>query len=107
MAIPEDTQKKMDALDIRIQDARKVHKETNDPYDLGDEEEESPDAKKSARAGSEFLSNVFAGAFLGYGIDWYLETTPLAMILFILLGFITGVIRANAAMRKNDEENNK
>lgn len=104
MGIPEDTKKKMDELDQRIKDARQDQQEIDDAYNPSDEEQ-SPDAERSARAGSEFLSTVIAGAFFGYGIDWYFNSTPIAMILFILLGFISGVMRANAAMKINSEEN--
>ncbi|PCI56771.1 MAG: hypothetical protein COB36_00390 [Alphaproteobacteria bacterium] len=106
MPIPEETQKKMTELDQRIKDARQDQAEIDDAYNPSDEEL-SPDAQRSARAGSEFLSTVIAGAFFGYGIDWYFNSTPIAMILFILLGFISGVMRANAAMKRNSEENEK
>lgn len=106
MKIPKETQDKIDALDKRIDDARKDHYNVNDGFQ-DNNNEESEDAEKSARAGSEFLSNVFAGAFIGYWVDWYFETIPLALILFMLLGFINGVMRANAAMKKKYEENDE
>ncbi len=106
MEIPKETQDKMDELDKRINDARKDHFNVNDGYKKY-ENSESEDAEKSARAGSEFLSNVFAGAFIGYLVDWYFETIPLALRGFMLLGFVNGVLRANAAMKKKYEENNE
>lgn len=105
MPIPKETQDKMDELDVRISEARTDQKNNDITYI--DDTEASPDAEKSARAGSEFLSTVFAGAFLGYGLDWYFQTMPLGIISFITLGFISGVMRANAAMKKNSEKNDE
>ncbi len=41
---------------------------------------------------SEFISAILVGAILGYGIDWLVGTTPWAMIVFLLLGFVAGVM---------------
>ncbi len=41
---------------------------------------------------SEFISAILVGAILGYGIDWLVGTKPWAMILFLLLGFVAGVL---------------
>jgi len=40
----------------------------------------------------EFISAILVGAILGYGIDWLVGTKPWAMILFLLLGFVAGVL---------------
>ncbi len=103
--ISDEKQKELDDLEKRIETARKS--KTNEINIKRETEENSPEAKKSARAGSEFLANIFAGALLGYGIDWYFGTTPWAMIFFILAGFISGVYRANAAMKESYKENDK
>ncbi len=90
-------QANLNDLDRRIKEARK-----SKLNNIGGETEHEGDfseGKRGARAGSEFLANVFAGAFIGYGIDWYFETTPWAVIFFILMGFVSGVYRANAAMK--------
>lgn len=44
------------------------------------------------RVASEFISAILVGAAIGYGIDWLLGTTPWVMILFLLLGFVAGVM---------------
>ena len=41
---------------------------------------------------SEFISAILVGTIMGYGIDWLLGTLPFAMILFLLLGFVAGVM---------------
>ncbi len=107
--ISDKEQKKLDDIEKRIYELRKS--KTNE-INLEQEttaakEKESPEDKKSARAGSEFLANIFAGALLGYGIDWYFKTTPWAMIFFIIMGFVSGVIRANEATKKTYEKNDE
>lgn len=64
---------------------------------------ETPEAdtapSKGARAGSEFLANVFAGGLIGFGIDWFFKTQPWGMLFFLIMGFVSAVFRANAAMK--------
>ncbi len=97
----DELQEKLDKLDKKVQEARKDSQVNQ--VDFDNVEEESPEAIKSARAGSEFLASVFAGAFIGFGIDWYFSTTPWGVIAFILIGFVSAVYRANAAMKGNDD----
>ncbi len=50
---------------------------------------------------SEFISAILVGTAIGYGIDWLVGTTPFAMIGFLLLGFVAGVmnvLRASGEM---------
>lgn len=50
---------------------------------------------------SEFISAILVGAAIGYGIDWLAGTSPWAMILLLLLGFVAGVmnvLRASGEM---------
>ena len=44
------------------------------------------------RLSSEFISAILVGAAIGYGIDWLAGTKPWAMILFLMLGFVAGVL---------------
>ena len=41
---------------------------------------------------SEFISAILVGTVIGYGLDWLLGTLPFAMIFFLLLGFVAGVL---------------
>jgi len=68
-------------------------------------QEPSEGAMRSGHAGAEFLANVFAGAIIGYLIDSFAGTRPWGMIGMMVLGFVSGVIRANAAMRENNKKN--
>lgn len=55
---------------------------------------------KSAKAGygnafrlsTEFISAILVGAAIGYGIDWVAGTLPWGMIVFLMLGFVAGVL---------------
>ncbi len=93
-------EKKLDSLDERIKNARQsseAHGNTEKPPTPTD----NPEAVRSGRAGSEFLANIIAGWVIGFGIDWFFGTKPWGMIIFMILGFVSGVLRANQAMQKN------
>ncbi|MDH5722564.1 MAG: AtpZ/AtpI family protein [Alphaproteobacteria bacterium] len=60
--------------------------------------------RKQSRAGSEFLASVVAGGLLGFGVDYFFDSAPLGILFFMLMGFISGVFRANAATQKNLDE---
>ena len=56
----------------------------------------TPDSVGSAmslglRAGSEFVTAVFLGAAIGWGIDKLIGTKPAFLIVFFLVGVVAGV----------------
>src|SRR5450631_3130547 len=60
-------------------------------------EQDAAQAKASAmavglRLSSELVAGVLAGAALGWGFDRLLSTSPWGLIVFLLLGFIAGVM---------------
>ena len=58
------------------------------------------------RLSSELVAGVLVGAALGWGFDRLLSTSPLGLIVFLLLGFVAGVInvmRAAGVMAKQSE----
>jgi len=73
--------------------------------------EDAAQAKASAmavglRLSSELVAGVLAGAGLGWGFDRLLSTSPWGLIVFLLLGFIAGVInvmRTAGVMAKQSE----
>ena len=101
MGLPPDIQEKYDKLDKKLKEA---NEEYDEDYGHMDPEEHamSEDEKKSAAAGSIFLSSVIGGGLLGYGIDWFFGTLPWGLLFFIVMGFVSAVIQANAAMKKDD-----
>ena len=44
------------------------------------------------RMSSEFISAILVGTAIGYGIDWLAGTSPWALRVFLLLGFVAGVM---------------
>ncbi|MGH1403143.1 MAG: AtpZ/AtpI family protein [Alphaproteobacteria bacterium] len=99
-----DNKAQLDDLDQRISDAKKNHKELFSD----DEHADVPISKgeiQSSRAASEFLASVFAGGFIGYGFDWFFSTIPWGLISFMIIGFASGVYRANDTMASDDEKN--
>ncbi len=47
---------------------------------------------KAFQLSTEFVAAIFVGALLGYLLDRFLGTTPWGMIVFLLLGFVAGVL---------------
>src|ERR1700736_1182909 len=99
---------RLGSLDQRLSATRDNRKlETNQS---GNEQEQAQ-AKASAmavglRLSSELVAGVLAGAALGWGFDRLLSTSPWGLIVFLLLGFIAGVInvmRSAGVMSKQSE----
>jgi ATP synthase protein I len=44
------------------------------------------------RLSSELVAGVVVGAMIGWGFDRLLSTSPWGLIVFVLLGFIAGVV---------------
>lgn len=47
---------------------------------------------RAFRLSSEFISAILVGAAIGYLIDYFAGTAPWAMIVFLLLGFVAGIL---------------
>ena len=99
---------RLGSLDQRlseIQGSRKIG------TDQSGNEQDTAQARASAmavglRLSSELVAGVLVGAALGWGFDRLLSTSPLGLIVFLLLGFVAGVInvmRAAGAMSKQSE----
>ncbi|ALP54263.1 hypothetical protein Tel_14545 [Candidatus Tenderia electrophaga] len=44
--------------------------------------------------GTHLTAMIAAGFILGYGLDYLIDTTPLFMVLFGILGFVGGILKA-------------
>ena len=44
--------------------------------------------------GTHLTSMIAAGFILGYGADVWLGTTPICMLIFGILGFVGGILKA-------------
>lgn len=63
---------------------------------------------RGVRLVSEFVAGILVGGFLGWVFDQLLGTTPLGLIIFILLGFASGILNmARASQRAQRESENK
>lgn len=50
--------------------------------------------------GTHLTSMIAAGFILGFGLDYLMETTPVFMMLFGVLGFVGGIIKACEMLRR-------
>jgi len=77
---------RLDTLDEKLGNRRKMDagakSKTSDSSGYGN----------AMRMSSEFISAILVGAGLGYFIDWLVGTSPWALIVFMLLGFVAGVL---------------
>lgn len=55
------------------------------------------------RISIEFVAGVAVGVLIGYGLDRWLGTAPIMMVLFLLLGGAAGVLNAYRAAKGLDE----
>ncbi|HTH16796.1 MAG TPA: AtpZ/AtpI family protein [Magnetospirillum sp.] len=55
------------------------------------------------RISIEFVAGVAVGVAIGYGLDRWLGTAPIMMVLFLLLGGAAGVLNAYRAAKGLDE----
>jgi len=51
-----------------------------------------PDMAKALSLGTEFMGAILLGGALGLGFDYVVNSRPLGLILFLLLGFAAGVL---------------
>ena len=56
------------------------------------------------RMGTEFVAAVFVASFIGFYIDKWLETTPIFIIIFFIIGSVAGifnVVRSSKMINKD------
>ncbi len=52
---------------------------------------------KGFRLSTELVAGVIVGAIIGWGFDWLTGLSPLGLIVFLLLGFVAGVLNVMRA----------
>jgi ATP synthase protein I len=98
---------RLGSLDQRLSEIRDSRKIGTDPS--GSEQDAQAKASAMAiglRLSSELVAGVLVGAGLGWGFDRLLSTSPWGLIVFLLLGFIAGVMnvmRTAGVMAKQSE----
>lgn len=58
-------------------------------------------------AGNIFASMIISGLILGYFVDQWLETLPIFMLLFAVLGFVGGMKRIHALLQYDHRDKDK
>lgn len=96
---PED---RLDDLRKRVAKARGETSSTSQPPDSA--------ASLAFRFGGEFGAAILVGALLGYGVDFFVHTSPWGLVIGLVLGFAAGVVNivrvANAYNRANPPDPN-
>jgi len=85
---------RLGSLDHRlseIQGSRKIR--TDQPGEgSGDGAARASAMALGFRLSSELVAGVVVGAVIGWGVDRLLSTSPFGLIVFVLLGFVAGVV---------------
>src|SRR3954464_1492042 len=84
---------RLGSLDQRLSELRGRPLKTEQP--AGDGEDRAARASAMAlgfRLSSELVAGVVVGAGIGWGFDRLLSTSPFGFIVFLLLGFVAGVV---------------
>ncbi len=55
------------------------------------------------KLGSEFVSAILVGAFIGWAFDTWFQTIPFGLIVFLILGFAAGVLNVMRATGQMQE----
>lgn len=80
-------------LDQRLSDIRDRRVKTEQPAgESGDTAARASAMALGFRLSSELVAGVAVGAGIGWGFDRLLSTSPFGFIVFLLLGFVAGVV---------------
>jgi ATP synthase protein I len=85
---------RLGSLDQRLSEIRDGRKTMTDQPGSGggDGSARASALARGFRLSSELIAGVVAGALIGWGFDRLLSTSPFGLIVFLLLGFVAGVI---------------
>jgi len=87
----------LEEFEVKLRAAKGAHS--------GQSSEKSHNSSASGlRHGMEFIGGVLAGALLGWFIDQLFNSAPFGLIVFMLLGFVSGLLSAiRSAKRAADD----
>jgi ATP synthase protein I len=85
---------RLGSLDQRLSEIRDGRKTRTDQPGSGggDGSARASALARGFRLSSELIAGVVAGAVIGWGFDRLLSTSPFGLIVFLLLGFVAGVV---------------
>ncbi len=86
MPITPEDDPKLQKLDAELKSAREEYEKDYNPKQSDNDE----NVGIGARAGTELVGAIIGGGLLGYGLDYYFETTPIFFLICLILGVITG-----------------
>ena len=100
---PEDPASPLDDLGARIADQRRARAQADQARNDGAAKGGQMGA--ALRAGTDMVAGVLVGALLGWGADRLFGTSPLFLMLFLLLGTAGGILNAMRSARRmsNDD----
>ncbi|MFB9268320.1 AtpZ/AtpI family protein [Bradyrhizobium erythrophlei] len=81
-------------LDHRLSEVRDSRRKRTDQSgtESGDSAARASAMALGFRLSSELIAGVAVGAAIGWGFDRLLSTSPFGFIVFLLLGFVAGVV---------------
>jgi len=84
---------RLGSLNQRLSEIRDRKSKTEQPEgEGGDGAARASAMALGFRLSSELIAGVIVGAGLGWGFDRLLSTSPFGFIVFLLLGFVAGVV---------------
>jgi ATP synthase protein I len=95
-----DNERKLEELSRKVAIVRESRQQAEMPI------ERAPNSVMAIgmRMASEFVSAIIVGAVLGYGIDYWLKSKPIGLMIGLGIGFAAGIVnlvRAARAMTPN------
>ncbi|MCA6126022.1 AtpZ/AtpI family protein [Bradyrhizobium sp. WSM 1704] len=85
---------RLGSLDHRLSEIRDSRRSKTDQSGTegGDSAARASAMALGFRLSSELIAGVAVGAAIGWGVDRWLSTSPFGFIVFMLLGFVAGVV---------------
>jgi ATP synthase protein I len=85
---------RLGSLDHRLSEIRGSREVRTDQPEAesGDGAARSSAMARGFQLSSELIAGVVVGALMGWGFDRLLSTSPFGLIVFVLLGFVAGVL---------------
>ena len=83
---------RLGSLKRRLSEVRDSRKLKTDQTESGDTAARASAMALGFRLSSELIAGVAIGAAIGWGFDYLLSTSPFGFIVFLLLGFVAGVV---------------
>ena len=83
---------RLGSLGQRLSEIRGNRKAETDQSEGGDSAARASAMARGFQLSSELIAGVVVGAAIGWGFDRLLSTSPFGFIVFLLLGFVAGVV---------------